>query len=185
MRKVLLVLTILLLVFALTSCGKQYESFDDVNESDYSDYKQCVDECSGCELKCKDDLLQTTATKGNDLTICDQIKTDSIKEECVVSIQSMADEELYSQAISGKDLTVCDNIEDNFTRSTCMVQVQATKAVDQNDLTLCDSLSSELVGRCKEHAEFRIAALNDDLSYCDKFGAEEKDDCKKLILEEV
>jgi len=79
-----------------------------------------------------------------DTAICDQIKDEERREDCV-------DYVLINKALAKKDSSICEQIKNKSRRISCKDNVVVSSAIENRDKSLCDSASSaDIAQKCKE-----------------------------------
>jgi len=134
------------------------------------------------DLEKKEECYVDVAVLNNDLTICNQIKS----EFCIATI-----------ALLRQDFTLCHDIEDKRTKYWCYSRLALEIADPEICLFLddiseqCDCLTSmaqsaktcELVKECKNGCLIETAVKLEDISICNKMEEEHKEYCRMYYYE--
>ncbi len=130
---------------------------------------------------CYEKSIEKTASLGNDVLICDDIKDEQARKQCKDTILSIT-------ARENKDINWCDKIE--WTEKiNCRFSIVSLQALDESDPDICDTIISEVeeeeenikqlykesIVSCKSSIYTNLAIQNLDSSLCEKIWDESEE----------
>lgn len=140
------------------------------DSEEYNSYSSCISGCSSCEIRCKDSSLQQYAENKQDLSLCNQLSNEELKNLCNDNINSAI-------AISSKDKNKCNTINDEDLKSSCMSIIVQHQAIDSGKPDACNTLPDNLKESCANRFYLELARKNNDESMCKKLPEPQRAEC--------
>jgi len=86
----------------------------------------CLNNCGNCKQNCYDQDNFHNAQNSLDESICNGIKNEAIKSECIQEV-------IFIKAIQNKDSTICNTIGDEFEKERCISAVESSQNPANNE----------------------------------------------------
>jgi len=102
-------------------CGESGEEFEEPTF-----LEGCLDSCGQCEQNCYDQDKYDSARNELDESLCNGIKSEGIKSECIFSVTLI-------KAVQAKDDSLCENLEEE-NKETCLSAVEASLNAPEESL---------------------------------------------------
>lgn len=149
-------LAIILILLASFLAAAQEDAGIPAESQEYESYTSCVSGCAQCELRCKDSAIQQYAENVNDVSFCEKLSNEALKNFCSDNINS-------AKAIVAKDPTKCSLIKDEDLRSSCQNVISLQKAIESGNAGSCAGNQA-----CVNAVNLHLALSKKDDSYCQK-----------------
>jgi hypothetical protein len=150
--------------------GEITENFDDI-------YYSCINNCEGWDLPtgvdittsadskqgyctdlCRNEYYYRVTENATSVEFCFIINHTEIRKRCENRLH-------YNLAIKYGNLTLCNSISDEIKVDKCKKEIIRDKAIEQNDIMICDEWREWK--ECKDVISAELALINDNASLCD------------------
>ena len=168
MKKIITIILLFFWILFINSCNKQDNIDNKKIKNNWNHIEKIEKEIFySIDIAFNDDKLLKEAKEKNDKKICDNIKKDSIKQDCLNSL-------LFEEIIKRWKIELCSKLEESYKNRCLLFFVENSK---DKSIEKCNLLSNvNLKNECLDNYYFNSKSKNN----CKKIqNIEMRDDCLK------